>query len=121
MSNIKMIIHGQNKNTLSNIEKTENTDTEKPLCNCRNKSLCPLKSKCLTKNVIYKATVTTKKEIKQYVGSTGGTFKTRWYSHNSDMKVYKENGTELSKYIWKQNAIILTTTLNGKFYTTSGI
>ena len=21
--------------------------------------------------------------------------------HNSDMKFYKENGTELSKYIWK--------------------
>ena len=101
MSNIKMLIQGHNKKTLNNAEKTENTDKEESLCNCRNKNLCPLKNKCLTKNVIYKATVTTKKELKQYVGSTGGTFKKRWYSHIRDIKIYKENGTELSKYIWK--------------------
>ena len=56
---------------------------------------------CLTKNVIYKATVTTVNEIKQYVDSTGGPFKTRWYIHIRDLKVQKENGTEMSKYIWK--------------------
>ena len=33
--------------------------------------------------------------------SMGGTFKTRWYGHNSDMEVYKENETEMSKYILK--------------------
>ena len=36
-----------------------------------------------------------------YIGSTGGPFKTRWYGHIRDLKVYKENGTQLSKYIWK--------------------
>ena len=34
------------------------TDNRKT-CNCRNKNLCPLDGKCLTNNVIYKATVTT--------------------------------------------------------------
>ena len=43
MSNIKMLIQGHNKKTLNNAEKTENTDKEEPLCNCRNKNLCPLK------------------------------------------------------------------------------
>ena len=43
MSNIKMLIQGHNKKTLNNIAKTENTNTEESLYNCRNKNLCPLK------------------------------------------------------------------------------
>ena len=103
MSNIKNLIQRHNKRTLNNIKKTEKTKTEpiESLCNCRNKEQCPIKNKCLTKNVIYKATVTTKKETMNYIGSTGGPFKTRWYGHIRDLKVYKENGTQLSKYIWK--------------------
>ena len=62
--------------------------------------ICPLKNKCLTKNVIYKATVTTIKK-KQHVESTGWPFKTMCYCYIRDLKVHKENGTELSKYIWK--------------------
>ena len=52
------------------------------------------------KNVIYKATVTSNKEIKEYIGSTGNTFKSRWYNHNHSFNTYKENSTELAKYIW---------------------
>ena len=76
-----MLIRGHNNKTLHNIEKLErkNTETDKSLFNCKNKNLFPLKNKCLTKNVICKATVTTKNETKQYIGSTGGPFKTRWY------------------------------------------
>ena len=96
-----MLIQERFKKASNNIEKTESTSTEKSLCNCRNKNLCPLKNKCLTKNLIYKATVTTKKEIKEYVGSTGGTCKTKWYGHIRGMKVHKENSTKLSKCIWK--------------------
>ena len=60
----------------------------------------PLSNKCLIKNVIYKATVTSNKEIKEYIGSTGNTFKSRWYNHNHSFNTYKENSTELAKYIW---------------------
>jgi len=42
-----------------------------------------------------------KTKQKNYLGSTGGTFKKRWYNHISDFKNYKENGTEISNYIWK--------------------
>ena len=61
--------------TFNNIEKTENTHTKESLCNCRNKNLCPLKNKCLTKNVICKATVTTKEEIKECVEALGDLLK----------------------------------------------
>ena len=67
----------------------------------------PLDNNCL-KNVIYKATITSAKEIKYYIDSTGNTFKSRWYSHNNSFNNYKDNGTELAKYIWhlKHNKII---------------
>ena len=62
---------------------------------------CPLNNKCLNKNVIYKATVKSESSTKSYIGSTANTFKARWYAHKSDFKNPKNNGTELSKYIWK--------------------
>ena len=98
-----MLIQGHNKRTLRNIEKFERkiTETDKSLCNCRDKNQWPLEIKCLTKNIIYKATVTTKNEIKQYIGSTGGPFKMRWYGYVRDFKVHKGNGSELSKFVWK--------------------
>ena len=46
-------------------------------------------------------TIRSDNETKKYLGSTDGTFKKRWYNHISDFKNYKENGTEISKYIWK--------------------
>ena len=51
--------------------------------------------------IIYKAIVTTKNEIKQFVRSKGAPSKTRWYGHVRDFKVHKENDTKLSKSIWK--------------------
>ena len=71
------------------------------MCNCRDKKSCPLESKCLQQNVVYKATITTDSEIKEYIGSTGDSFKKRWYTHISDIKNEKTNGTELSKHVWK--------------------
>ena len=61
------------------------------ICNCRNKDSCPLNGKCLQENVVYKATITTKTEVKKYIESTGGTFKKRWYGHISDKKIWVIN------------------------------
>ena len=46
-------------------------------CNCREKTRCPLKSKCRTTSIIYEANVTSDSENreKKYVGLTEGTFK----------------------------------------------
>ena len=97
MDNIKKIIQKHNRK----YSKTINNEENKTLCNCRTKTKCPLNNKCLVENVIYKATIKSANETKNYLGSTGGTFKKRWYNHTNDFKKYKENGTELSKYIWK--------------------
>ena len=48
-----------------------------------------LKNKCLVENVVNKSTIRSENETKSYFGSTGGTFKKRWYSHISDFKKLK--------------------------------
>ena len=118
MSNIKVIIQKHNKKTFNKTNKTkeQNNITNTPSCNCRSKNLCPLNNNCLIKNVIYKATITSAKEMKYYMGSTGNLFKSKWYSHNNSFKNYKDNGTELG--IWNTTKSI--TTKNGAFSTTSG-
>ena len=76
-------------------------DQSETMCNRRDKKSCTLDGKCLQHNVVYKATIITNSETKEYIGSTGGPFKKRWYSHSSDIKNEKNNGIELSKYVWK--------------------
>ena len=51
MPNVKSIIQKQNKIVLN-----PPTNTTKKTCNCINKEKCPLLQKCLTKNIMYKAT-----------------------------------------------------------------
>ena len=71
------------------------------LCNCRDRSKCPLDGKCLTKEVVYQATVVSEQEMATYVGITGDEFKIRYRNHLSSFKnVSKRNSTELSKFIW---------------------
>ena len=52
MDNIANIIQSKNKMILNS-----DKDKETELCNCRVKNNCPLKGKCKTSNVIYKAAV----------------------------------------------------------------
>ena len=62
---------------------------------------CPLRGKCLSESIVYKATVTHDNENKVYFGLTGGTFKERYRNHTKSIRNKKyENETELSKYIW---------------------
>ena len=96
MPNLKAKISSHNKKILKQNRKTE----KEKLCNCRKNNPCPLNNKCLIKNVIYKATVKSENNTKSYIGSTANTFKARWYAHKSDFKNAKNNGTELSKFIW---------------------
>ena len=63
--------------------------------------ICTLNGNCLRENVVYKARITTQNESKEYIGSLGGPFKKRWYTHFSNIKNEKSQGKGLSKYIWK--------------------
>ena len=78
MDNIKSSISGHSKKILSKMNHKKYQEND--MCNCR-KDSCPLNSKCVQENVLYKATITTQNEIKEYIGSTGGLFKKRWYAH----------------------------------------
>ncbi len=73
-------------------------------CTCRDKKTCPLQEECMTKDIVYKATVTTSNtnSTKHYIGITASTFKERYRNHikSFNHKRYS-NDTELSKYIWK--------------------
>ena len=69
-------------------------------CNCRDRTACPVANKCLTTNVVYKATV--KYEDKTALRGNDGEFlQTRYTQHKSSIKHNKHrNQTELSSLIW---------------------
>ena len=72
-------------------------------CTCRRKDECLLQGKCQTKNVIFRANITTADsgETKHYIGMTANPFKERYRNHTKSFKDKKyANETELSKYIW---------------------
>ena len=101
MNNVKSIISKHN---------TRITGKSKPQCEvidpctCRDKKTCPLQEKCMTKDIVYKATITTSNtySTKHYIGMTASTFKERYRNHiKSFIHKSYSNDTELSKYIWK--------------------
>ena len=92
------IIKSHNQKILN---KNNEASNEKK-CNCRNKNLCPLDGACLTKNIIYEATVTTTSgNTRTYIGMTEHEFKTRYNNHKLSFKDRKHShNAVLSKYIW---------------------
>ena len=96
--NIKRILQNHNSKILntSETEKTEKT------CSCpeKRKDKCPLDNKCLSKSLVYKATVSKTKKF--YIGSTEGEFKKRLANHKQSFKnEIKRNSTTLSSHIWE--------------------
>ena len=96
--NMQATIQGHNQKIMA---KRENTGEENEGCNCRAKENCPLDGKCLTKSVVYKASLP---DGHSYIGCTGSTFKQRYNGHTSSFRneKYKAN-TTLSSYVWENN------------------
>ena len=66
--------------------------------NCRNKETCPLQNKCMNKDIVYKATISTSNtnDTKHYIGMTLSTFKERYRNHLKSFphkKIFKRNRT----------------------------
>lgn len=100
MNNMKQIIDSHNQTILNKSEQEE----KKKSCNCRDKSACPLKGKCLQEGVVYQATVVQEqsKIIDTYIGITENQFKTRYNQHNSSFRLqHKQSATSLSEHIWE--------------------
>ncbi len=73
-------------------------------CNCKSRDKCPLPGKCLTKSIVYQATVSTNdnKPDQTYVGLTSNSFKTRFVNHKTSFfYIKKKHATELSNHIWQ--------------------
>ena len=75
------------------------------MCSCprAKKSECPLDGQCLTKNMVYKATVSCPgKPDMHYYGLATTTFKERYNGHNSDFRLaHARKKTALAKHIWQ--------------------
>ena len=62
--------------------------------------MCPLENKCLTDNLVYKATVTQpNQDTKTYIGQTSTDFKSRLSTHKHSFINPNANQTSLSKHI----------------------
>ena len=97
-SNMGTIISNHNQKIMSRQSK----DKKERLCNCRKDNPCPLSKKCLSKNIVYKATVENSKV--NYVGMTTTTFKARLNNHTYSFKTYaKRKATTIATYVWENN------------------
>ena len=100
--NAKLTI-SKNNNRILQLHRRRESDSK--LCNCRqNKNSGPLDGKCLTKCVVYKATVTEIASNKQekYIGLTENEFKTRLNLQKLSFELeHKRTSTTLSDHVWK--------------------
>ena len=70
-------------------------------CNCRDRTTCPVANKCLTTNVVYKATVKYEDKTQHYIGMTENSFKTRYTLYKFSIRHSNHrNQTELLNLIW---------------------
>ena len=94
---------GIRKHVHYKIRKSQPQVTNTTSSNCRNKETCPLQNKCMSKDIVYKATISTcnTNDTKHYIGMTSNTFKERFRNHIKSFNHKKySNETELSKYVW---------------------
>ena len=120
--NMKAIITGQN-NKLIKPRGNNNNDNNSRLCNCVGFD-CPVDGECLKSELVYSCKVETANGSKEYIGSTGNTFKERWNHHNHDFRyIGNRTKTTLANHIWnlKENNEAFSTNwtieLSAKSYT----
>ena len=101
MANIKSKINLHNKKIIPNSETNRNIRT----CNCTNKQQCPLNQQCLSKDIIYQATISSdiqNCQEKHNIGLCHTTFKMRYANHKKSFSHIKyKNNTERSNEYWK--------------------
>ena len=97
MPNMKVRMSGRNKKVLRENEQLGRK------CNCRIPQDCPLSGECLTKNIIYQATVTQTNSDKteKYVALTSTEFKKRLANHKTSFRLNNHStATTISGHIW---------------------
>ena len=110
MPNMKNIINAHNTKRI-NPPKDSITRT----CNCIRKHQCPFNEKCLTNNVLYKASITPNEnsETKIYYGVIETAFKLRYGNHKKTFNNIKyQTDTELSNEYWNFISANKTSTIS---------
>ena len=105
MSNVKSIITSHNTRI---IRKSQPQDISAENGNCRNKHACPLQNKCMSKDIVYKATINTTsntQDTKHYIGMTSNTSKER-YRNMTALKA-KQNRFQ-RKMVHNKKSLFLT-------------
>ena len=71
-------------------------------CNFRNATTCPLSGNWRSTSIIYKETVRSENQERQYYGLCKGKFKSRFNNHTYTFNHPEHRKrTELSKYVWE--------------------
>ena len=85
---LENIPHSVNRRLSMKVQKSEEVQPE-PGCNCSGvMGSCPLEGKCLVESVVYRAEVKDgNNNLETYTGVTAGTFKKRYYSHQTWKKL----------------------------------
>ena len=99
-SNVSQIIAGHNKKLLRPVG-----DGQDKGCNCRGGPInCPVEGACLSKEVVYEATVEVAGEpTMSYVGAAATTFKERYRNHKRSLNdPSQRHTTTLAHYFWKK-------------------
>ena len=94
--NMAQIISGKNGKLLNMSKEGEKT------CSCTKlkKDKCPLDQMCLSKSIVYQATVTQQnKKTDTYIGQTSVEFKARWAVHKQTFKDPQQSQTALSNHV----------------------
>ena len=101
MQNLDALISAHNKGKIRREREKDEQDNIKS-CNCRKSSTCPVGNQCLTRSVVYEATIHHGKTQVKYVGMTENDLKTRYNRHllTTRHERYRTE-TELSSYVWK--------------------
>ena len=103
MNNMNSAIKRHNAKILYPKKPPATAETSEKTCNCRS-TPCPLDGACLTKCIVYKATVHTDdpQQEKIYIRSTKGEFKKRYGNHKMSFNNIKySNSATLSHHIWE--------------------
>ena len=104
LPNVKQTISNNNHRLLQ-LHRMKESTRDRKLCTCRQKKKTfPLDGKCLTKCVVYKATVTetTSNNQNTFIGLAENEFKTRFNLHKSSFKLeHKRTPTRLYEHVWE--------------------
>ena len=84
--NMSTLIKAHNNRMRRNETRQQAENNKGSECNCRNKENCPLDGKCQTRSIIYKATVVSGEEEREYIGLTENAFKQRYANHMSTFR-----------------------------------